>query len=526
MQQTSFDHDSSKSPTNIQNESSKNNDDSNSRFLHRAFSTVSANQTLVNNQRNLLAKTYRRTSINDDIVTIDHDDADALFILPNLFELSDPIRKYVMDNLIDFPTMNILEETKRLNWWTNQKFSCPKLYPLLTVGDGNCLLHATSLAMWGFHDHALSMRKALNETLITSKANNSLYRRWRWTQSVQNKKYNLVLSEQEWNEEWKNFLRLSSIEPRISQTKLSSTDSSNDESNHLKINQNSAGGSLKSTSSLTRQYYESLEEFHVYALANNIRRPIIVYSDTILRIDGEAISPVEFGGIYLPLEIPPERCHKQPVFLSFDSAHFSALVPMESECTYQIPLIDFETLELLPIHFFVDPGVNFQWPIESELSNEMIDLYSNSKEARMEYLEKYLHISKHYSSINELVLPSNQSTVVKDKSNEIPSVLSQKKSRSSINSFSKILRRTLINPLSTSKRFSLKHHQSVPHRKTSPQLTHSTNLLTVILVEFQPKRPETSDFMIKNYIETCIQQYKPKTIDSNSSIKQSPKKAK
>lgn len=42
--------------------------------------------------------------------------------------------------------------------------------------------------MWGFHDHALSMRKALNETLITSKANNSLYRRWRWTQSVQNKK--------------------------------------------------------------------------------------------------------------------------------------------------------------------------------------------------------------------------------------------------------------------------------------------------------------------------------------------------
>lgn len=42
--------------------------------------------------------------------------------------------------------------------------------------------------MWGFHDHSLSMRKALNETLITSKPNNALYRRWRWTQSVQNKK--------------------------------------------------------------------------------------------------------------------------------------------------------------------------------------------------------------------------------------------------------------------------------------------------------------------------------------------------
>lgn len=42
--------------------------------------------------------------------------------------------------------------------------------------------------MWGFHDHALSLRKALNDTLITSKPNNSLYRRWRWAQSIQNKK--------------------------------------------------------------------------------------------------------------------------------------------------------------------------------------------------------------------------------------------------------------------------------------------------------------------------------------------------
>ncbi len=84
------------------------------------------------------------------------------------------------------------------------------------------------------------------------------------------------------------------------------------------------GGSTKSPSQLTRQYYESLEEFHVYVLANNIRRPIVVYSDTVLRTnDGEAISPIEFGGIYLPLEIPPEKCHKQPVSeLQFSSLFF------------------------------------------------------------------------------------------------------------------------------------------------------------------------------------------------------------
>lgn len=44
--------------------------------------------------------------------------------------------------------------------------------------------------MWGFHDHALSMRKALNDTLITLKQNNALYRRWRWAQSIKNKQVN------------------------------------------------------------------------------------------------------------------------------------------------------------------------------------------------------------------------------------------------------------------------------------------------------------------------------------------------
>jgi hypothetical protein len=82
--------------------------------LHRALSTVSANQTLANNQRNVLAKNYRRTSINDEIVTIDHNDADASFVLPNLFELPEEIRIRVMDSLVDTPTMVSLEETSRL----------------------------------------------------------------------------------------------------------------------------------------------------------------------------------------------------------------------------------------------------------------------------------------------------------------------------------------------------------------------------------------------------------------------------
>lgn len=82
--------------------------------LHRALSTVSANQTLVHNQRNLLAKNFRRISVNDEIVTIDHNDADASFLLPNLSELPDDIRTRVMDSLVDTPTMTSLEETSKI----------------------------------------------------------------------------------------------------------------------------------------------------------------------------------------------------------------------------------------------------------------------------------------------------------------------------------------------------------------------------------------------------------------------------
>ncbi|CAF3675428.1 unnamed protein product [Rotaria sordida] len=547
-----------------------NTDSFNYPILHRALSTVSANQSLVHNQRNVLAKNFRRISINDEIVTIDHNDADASFLLPNLYELPDDIRTRVLDSLVDTTTMATLEETRRLNWWVNKKLTCSKLYPLLTNGDGNCLLHATSLAMWGFHDHSLSMRKALNETMITSKPNNSLYRRWRWAQSVQNKKYGLVFSEQEWNDEWKGLLRLSSAEPRVSQKSSSNSNKnssdpnvSNDEINRYKSSQTgtptSTGGSTKSSSPSTRHYYESLEEFHVYVLANNIRRPIVVYSDTILRTnDGEAISPIEFGGIYLPLEIPPEKCHKQPVFLAFDAAHFSALVPMEqntkqtSRVTYRIPLIDIDTSDLLPIHYFIDPGPNFVWPIDEELSDEKIHIYTHYGESRMETLEKYLSLSKELCPLNILISSSSTttnnnnihdditsisdsnlsstinmdlSTSTNETNSTIPPIINKKSSRPSFNSFSKIIRRTFIEPFSLVKRSSLKQQRQqhinseIPdtlmsnenehiRRISSPLLNRRTNILTIIVTNFQPKRPKTCDNMIKNYIDAWMNEYR------------------
>ncbi|RCN25229.1 OTU-like cysteine protease [Ancylostoma caninum] len=115
----------------------------------------------------------------------------------------------------------------------------------------------------------------------------------------------LTLSDEEWMQEWNGIVALASPVPR--RTDDSSSDS-------------------------TDQIYESLEAIHVFALAHVLKRPIIVVSDTVLRnAKGEELSPVSFGGIYLPLECPSEQCHRSPLVLCYDSAHFSPLVPMRHD---------------------------------------------------------------------------------------------------------------------------------------------------------------------------------------------------
>ena len=81
----------------------------------------------------------------------------------------------------------------------------------------------------------------------------------------------------------------------------------------------------------TDVFYESLEELHVFVLAHVLYRPIIIVADTILKdANGDAMAPISFGGIYLPLERSAEECYRTPLLLTYDAAHFSAIVPMES----------------------------------------------------------------------------------------------------------------------------------------------------------------------------------------------------
>uniref|UniRef100_A0AAX7VN89 ubiquitinyl hydrolase 1 n=1 Tax=Astatotilapia calliptera TaxID=8154 RepID=A0AAX7VN89_ASTCA len=298
------------------------------------------------------------------------------FQLPDLSVYSEDFRSFIERDLIEQSTMMALEQAGRLNWWSTMCTSCKKLLPLATTGDGNCLLHAASLGMWGFHDRDLMLRKSLYTMMKSGAERDALKRRWRWQQTQQNKESGLVYTEEEWEKEWNELLKLASSEPR----------------SHLSKNGNTSGGVDNSEDPV----YESLEEFHVFVLAHVLHRPIVVVADTMLRDSGgEAFAPIPFGGLYLPLEVPPSRCHCSPLVLAYDQAHFSALVSMEQRDQQReqavIPLTDSEH-KLLALHFAVDPGRDWEWGRDDNDNAKLANLIL-SLEAKLNLLHNYMNVT-------------------------------------------------------------------------------------------------------------------------------------
>lgn len=194
--------------------------------------------------------------------------------------------------------------------------------------------------MWGFHDRRLTLRTHLNATMTEGRVRDAMYRRWRWQQTQSNMQVQsfetccnfllyktwigietmfaifaqlgLTLETDQWAAEWSNLLKLSSLTPK--RDGCTSPD-------------NAEGKGEGKEETECSKVYESLEEFHVFVLAHVLRRPIVVIADTVLRnVDNEAIAPIPFGGIYLPLERSPAECYNSPLLLAYDAAHFSALV--------------------------------------------------------------------------------------------------------------------------------------------------------------------------------------------------------
>lgn len=136
------------------------------------------------------------------------------FMVPNLEKYSEDFRRFIERDIIEIATLRRLEASGNLNWWCIQNPS-QRLWPLITTGDGNCLLHAASLGIFGVHDRLLNLRQLLHEALTISERRSAFYRRWRWHESKANLKSELILSETEWSKEWKDILNLSAATPRV-----------------------------------------------------------------------------------------------------------------------------------------------------------------------------------------------------------------------------------------------------------------------------------------------------------------------
>lgn len=319
--------------------------------LTRGISRATENVNLVSRARSDIALDFKENavcSVNQYFI----ETPVYTFTLPDLTVYSEDFRGFLEKDLIEMSSLVSLEQSGRLNWWADSGAG-QRLWPLATTGDGNCLLHAASLGMWGFHDRLLTLRKALHGFLTGSKCKDALWRRWRWQQTRLNAEAGFVYTEDEWKKEWESIVNMASTEPR--KPEGGRRRSMIFEKNPDEVSENAT--------------YESLEEVHVLALAHVLRRPIIVIADLMLKdVDGEDLAPIPFGGIYLPLECSPADCRRSPLVLTYDAAHFSALVVMEDE-TFEdkmphppavIPLTDSEH-KLLPIQFSTDPGEQYVW---------------------------------------------------------------------------------------------------------------------------------------------------------------------
>ena len=250
--------------------------------------------------------------------------AASTFVLPDTSHYSPSFRAFIRKDFLQ--TDHLMDLTSGaypvLNW--SPEFA--HLTPIQTTGDGNCLLNGISLCMFGVHDRDLSLRAALHLALSSPQpALAALRARWALAHAPQGVPQDVADSA------WAAVVEQSSLQP-VSQSASPLTSSMRASILSASFNssltaQPSGGGGIVR--------YEFLEAFHVFVLANLIRRPIIVYAEPHLRdlLTGKVTVVLEetdrIDGVYLPLLHPPEKCLKNPLALTFAAAHFAGLVAQQ-----------------------------------------------------------------------------------------------------------------------------------------------------------------------------------------------------
>lgn len=266
------------------------------------------------------------------------------FFLPDLRGQASGFHEYILSKLTAPMYQKSLEDSGVLNWCVGKDLDEKhRLHVLWTQSDGNCLLHATLLAMWGLHDTHLvgssgqsSLRSAMSNLFADPSLAGPMRKRWQLQ----------IARDNAW-------------EP--------GGDGKN-------------GGSLRidlSEAQLDREWAEMVEiagkpnafldSVHVLAMAHALRRPIVILASPMQRDPfGVPLTPIFFRGIYLPFECPPERCCRQPLVLCFQDSHFMAVVPLGlpsgGAAEVRLPLAD-GSGEELPLRFALEEELPQKWRV-------------------------------------------------------------------------------------------------------------------------------------------------------------------
>lgn len=166
--------------------------------------------------------------------------------------------------------------------------------------------------------------------------------------------------------------------------------------------------------------FGSLEEIHIFVLANILRRTIIVLSDETLRGQfDESYAPINFGGIYLPLLWDSIDCVKSPLVIGYADGHFTAVVsiedgkldlglqsapaPASTNCMHAVPLVKYDGTPL-PVHFLLD----HEAPLASDRLRQYLDCAKmpfpgNPSESRPPVLVAKLHFAEQPQCMKDLI---------------------------------------------------------------------------------------------------------------------------
>jgi hypothetical protein len=173
----------------------------------------------------------------------------------------------------------------------NERKRVGPLYAMSTTADGNCLLHAISICLWGVEDSNSGPRSQSEVSIIRSALKDFM---------IANREF--------------LFIHYKAAEKRFDAVMLGGIETP--ESEYVKQFDNEIAFLDDN-----RCYLSAL---HVYCMANMLRRPIIVYANPnpngIMR------------GIYTPTMFPPQKTYPFPLTLIWMGNHFTAV--LSSECAY------------------------------------------------------------------------------------------------------------------------------------------------------------------------------------------------